>query len=126
MNSPTVINQARILVLAQGAIQAIEALMREVGKGEEPTEQPERRQLRRVPERREEQDELPPHCPDCGGPMVQRKSVRGPFFGCKQYPHCKGTRPGAGQSNPIKQRMVETAMRNDSGSFYRGAMTVEP
>ena len=36
-------------------------------------------------------------CPVCGGPMVLRQAKRGanagtPFFGCSQYPACKGTR----------------------------------
>ncbi|HMO52640.1 MAG TPA: four helix bundle suffix domain-containing protein [Kiritimatiellia bacterium] len=34
-----------------------------------------------------------PACPDCGGPMRQRSSTRGPFWGCARYPECKGLRP---------------------------------
>jgi len=33
-----------------------------------------------------------PSCPKCGAPMVQRRSRRGPFWGCSKYPECKGTR----------------------------------
>lgn len=33
-----------------------------------------------------------PNCPTCGAPMVQRRSRRGPFWGCSRYPECKGTR----------------------------------
>jgi DNA topoisomerase I len=34
-------------------------------------------------------------CEDCGGPMLVRRSRRGFFLGCAQYPQCKGTRqPG--------------------------------
>jgi DNA topoisomerase-1 len=34
-------------------------------------------------------------CEQCGGPMVVRRSRRGFFLGCAQYPQCKGTRqPG--------------------------------
>ncbi len=29
----------------------------------------------------------------CGAPMVERKSKRGKFLGCTNYPHCKGTAP---------------------------------
>ena len=28
-------------------------------------------------------------CPDCGAPLVQRLSKRGPFLGCSKYPDCK-------------------------------------
>ena len=34
-------------------------------------------------------------CEQCGGPMLVRRSRRGFFLGCAQYPKCKGTRqPG--------------------------------
>ena len=40
----------------------------------------------------------PPGCPDCGSVMVARKARKGPtagrsFWGCVNYPQCKGTRP---------------------------------
>ncbi len=33
-------------------------------------------------------------CPDCGAPMAQRenKQTKGHFWGCTQYPACRGTR----------------------------------
>lgn len=39
-----------------------------------------------------------PTCPKCNAPMVQRRASRGnnvgeAFWGCTQYPVCKGTRP---------------------------------
>ena len=41
----------------------------------------------------------PPACPKCGQPMALRTARRGPhagrrFWGCQNYPDCKGTRPG--------------------------------
>lgn len=33
-----------------------------------------------------------PACPDCGEAMRKRTSARGPFWGCTQYPKCKGLR----------------------------------
>ena len=33
-----------------------------------------------------------PSCPDCGAPMKQRTSARGPFWGCSTYPNCRGLR----------------------------------
>lgn len=32
-------------------------------------------------------------CPHCGGSMIERRSARGRFWGCRSYPRCKGTRP---------------------------------
>lgn len=31
-------------------------------------------------------------CPDCGGRMALRESKHGTFYGCTNYPICKGTR----------------------------------
>jgi ribosomal protein L37AE/L43A len=33
-----------------------------------------------------------PTCPKCKSPMVRRTGKFGPFWGCKQYPRCKGSR----------------------------------
>lgn len=33
-----------------------------------------------------------PNCPDCGEPMRQRSSAKGPFWGCSNFPRCKGIR----------------------------------
>ncbi len=32
-------------------------------------------------------------CDECGAPMVVRRSRRGRFLGCSNYPKCKGTKP---------------------------------
>ena len=37
-------------------------------------------------------------CPQCDGPMVSRKSQHGVFWGCRNYPKCKGTRDSMGRS----------------------------
>ena len=39
-----------------------------------------------------------PNCPKCGLTMAQRKARQGPnvgnlFWGCSNFPKCKGTRP---------------------------------
>jgi DNA topoisomerase-3 len=31
-------------------------------------------------------------CPKCQGPMASRKSKHGPFWGCRAFPRCNGTR----------------------------------
>ena len=33
-----------------------------------------------------------PTCPNCKSPMVRRTSEFGPFWGCNQFPRCRGTR----------------------------------
>ncbi len=37
-------------------------------------------------------------CPDCGKKMISRKSQYGTFWGCSDYPNCKGTRDSNGLS----------------------------
>jgi DNA helicase-4 len=37
-----------------------------------------------------------PVCPLCSWPMMIRDSPRKPFYGCVNYPMCKGTRPFKG------------------------------
>jgi hypothetical protein len=34
-----------------------------------------------------------PNCPKCGAAMKRRESARGAFFGCSNYPNCKGLVP---------------------------------
>jgi restriction system protein len=34
-----------------------------------------------------------PDSPLCAQPMRQRKSAKGDFLGCSDYPECKGSRP---------------------------------
>lgn len=36
----------------------------------------------------------------CGAPMVERKSDRGPFWGCSKYPSCRHTKPMDGGKAP--------------------------
>jgi len=43
-------------------------------------------------EARAEQENAP-LCPVCEKPMKKRKSAKGPFWGCTNYPNCKGIRP---------------------------------
>lgn len=41
-----------------------------------------------------------PLCPSCDLPMVKRSSARGEFWGCSQYPKCRGTRPCSETEKP--------------------------
>lgn len=31
-----------------------------------------------------------PRCPRCAGPMAERSGPRGAFWGCRQFPNCRG------------------------------------
>lgn len=43
-------------------------------------------------------------CPKCDGPMVSRTSSYGSFWGCKDYPNCKGTRDSMGRSKADREK----------------------
>lgn len=48
-------------------------------------------------------------CPECDGPMVSRKSLYGVFWGCRQYPKCRGTRDVNGDVTPKRIGDIEDA-----------------
>lgn len=41
-----------------------------------------------------------PDCPECGEPMKERtnRTTGEVFWGCSDYPRCKGTRPGVDEA----------------------------
>jgi ssDNA-binding Zn-finger/Zn-ribbon topoisomerase 1 len=42
-------------------------------------------------------------CPDCGGEMISRTGKFGVFWGCKDFPKCKGTRDSEGRSKADRE-----------------------
>jgi ssDNA-binding Zn-finger/Zn-ribbon topoisomerase 1 len=42
-------------------------------------------------------------CPECGGSMTPRMSQHGKFWGCSDYPRCRGTRDSMGQSKEDRE-----------------------
>lgn len=44
-------------------------------------------------EKEEHDDSASPACPECNRPMRKRNSARGCFWGCSNFPECRGTRP---------------------------------
>jgi restriction system protein len=52
-----------------------------------------------------------PYCPECGAKMNLRrpkqKDIWEPFWGCSQYPDCRGTRDIGDDGKPIYDEEVE-------------------
>lgn len=46
-------------------------------------------------------------CPDCNSLMISRKSQHGIFWGCVNYPKCKGTRDSMGRSKAERDKYNE-------------------
>jgi hypothetical protein len=49
-------------------------------------------------------------CPECGDEMRERVSAYGKFFGCVNYPTCKGKR-GAGRVSTVRGAMSQQSRR---------------
>ncbi len=58
-------------------------------------------------------------CPECGGPMVSRKSQHGVFWGCRAYPQCKGTRDSMGLSKDERRHARSDAEQEENQTPYR-------
>lgn len=56
-------------------------------------------------------------CPECSGEMISRTGKFGVFWGCKNYPECKGTRDSLGRSK------AEREAERDSDS-YKGDVDI--
>jgi len=58
-------------------------------------------------------------CPECKGPMVPRANRKDgtKFWGCKEYPRCKGTRDSMGLSK--EERNLEMDTPEDEHSWNR-------
>jgi len=46
-------------------------------------------------------------CPECGGAMISRTGKYGVFWGCKEFPTCKGTRDSMGRSKQDRAEWKE-------------------
>ena len=42
-------------------------------------------------------------CPECNSKMIARDGKFGKFWGCKNYPQCKGTRDSMGRSRQDRE-----------------------
>jgi len=52
-------------------------------------------------------------CPKCDGEMVSRTGKFGVFWGCKDYPNCKGTRDSQGRSKADRAAERESKEESD-------------
>jgi len=43
-------------------------------------------------------------CPNCNSSMISRKGPYGVFWGCDNYPECKGTRDSQGRSKEERNK----------------------
>jgi DNA topoisomerase I len=62
-------------------------------------------------------------CPECGKPMIRREGRFGPFYGCQDYPNCKGitnVERRIGFSCPKCKEGDLTERRSRYGKFFYG------
>lgn len=71
-------------------------------------------------------EQLGPVCPKCGLLTVLRRSGRGPFWGCSNYPVCKSVTPYVGKLTPVAPVAApvhsvadDIAMKNDHQAWER-------
>lgn len=90
---PVVVANAMLIVIGR-ALKMLKSQIAAQGKAFEETGGFSERLTNRRLATREEQrnEEATPVCPQCGQSMRKRKSAKGPFWGCSQFPNCKGTR----------------------------------
>ncbi|WP_079903235.1 DNA topoisomerase III [Salmonella enterica] len=53
-----------------------------------------------------------PPCPECGGKTAQRQGKSGPFWGCLNYPECKGIVGEGGKKQSGKMRSIASPPRS--------------
>jgi ssDNA-binding Zn-finger/Zn-ribbon topoisomerase 1 len=66
-------------------------------------------------------------CPECGGMLVLRQSSFGPFYGCKNYPRCRGTHRAALNGSPLgipadqETKLLRIKAHQALEKLYKGA-----
>lgn len=61
-------------------------------------------------------------CPECNCKMISRKGQYGTFWGCSQYPKCRGTRDSMGRSKAERENSRSSENGETmSSSFERQA-----
>ncbi|AMV34303.1 Topoisomerase DNA binding C4 zinc finger [Pirellula sp. SH-Sr6A] len=93
-NDPVVVANAMLVIIGR-ALNMLKSQIESQGKAFEKSGGfQERLTARRIAARDGQHGgNAPPQCPNCTRPMRRRNSSRGPFWGCSQFPTCKGTLP---------------------------------
>ncbi len=65
------------------------------------------------------QEQLGPACPKCQSPTIRRRSRKGPFWGCCQYPNCNSVQP---ISEPTRQPPVVQSRQSQADEAWRDRM----
>ena len=92
----------RLAVVVEESMHA-EHTARAVREGPPPDYLPARRAKPRTLPGDDPMSEPPPPCPSCGAPLVLRtaktgRNAGGRFWGCPQFPRCRGTRDFSSES----------------------------
>jgi four helix bundle suffix protein len=82
-----------MLVIIGRALNMLKSQIEAQGKAFEETGGFSERLMAKRLEARGKDQPPGPECPVCSKPMRQRKSAKGNFWGCSEFPDCKGTRP---------------------------------
>jgi four helix bundle suffix protein len=93
-DDPVIVANAMLIVIGR-ALKMLKSQIAAQGKAfEENGGFRERLSARRLAARDRQRNREPvPDCPRCGEAMRRRNSGKGEFWGCSDFPDCKGTRP---------------------------------
>ena len=89
---PMVVANALLLIIGR-ALNMLKRQIAAQGQAFEKTGGFSERLMAKRIEARDRHQADAPECPLCSKPMRQRRSAKGPFWGCPAFPDCKGTRP---------------------------------
>ncbi len=89
---PVIVANAMLIIIGR-ALNMLKSQIEAQGQRFEETGGFSERLMARRVEARERNREPAPECPVCGKVMRRRKSAKGEFWGCSDYPECKGLRP---------------------------------
>ncbi|MBI3334670.1 topoisomerase DNA-binding C4 zinc finger domain-containing protein [Candidatus Pacearchaeota archaeon] len=66
-------------------------------------------------------------CPECGGEMISRTGKFGVFWGCKDFPNCRGTRDSMGRSKQDREewKAKQEAEQSEATSSERAKFSFD-
>jgi four helix bundle suffix protein len=99
-----------MLIIIGRALNMLKSQIEAQGKAFEATGGFSERLMAKRLEARGKDQPPGPECPVCSKPMRQRKSAKGNFWGCSEFPDCKGTRPACSQSDRVEPESPEPSV----------------